>query len=587
MPWFHQLVVVLLLAGSVVPRAKASEEDLAPPQETKAEKDARMKWWREARFGLFIHWGIYSVPAGIWNGKPVDGTGEWIMHNGRIPVAEYARFASRFNPVKFNAEEWVELAKKSGMKYIIITSKHHDGFAMFGSKASPYNIVDDTPFHRDPLKELAAACQKRGIKLGFYYSQAQDWHHPGGASFGGHWDPAQDGSMDDYLKNIAMPQVREILANYGPIAVLWWDTPADMTRERAAQFLPLLKLQPGIITNNRLGVFPGDTETPEQFVPATGFPGRDWETCMTMNDTWGFKSNDQNWKPVDVLIRTLVDIASKGGNYLLNVGPTSEGQIPQPSVERLLAIGKWLGTNGEAIYGTSASPFKRLAWGRCTAKPGKLYLHIFDWPADGKIAIPMLGKVTRAYLLAARESSLPVEQTPQAVAIQLPPSPPDPVASVVVAEVEGGVKPVVVDATTIVPQARDGSIKLRASDAEIDGETARIETSGLNANVGFWTNPQDTVRWKARITQPGAFQVDVVQACETGTDGTGYAVKFNDQEVAGTVVATGDWRTYKTVHLGRIKIEGPGTLTVRVIPRKPRGYAVMNLRAVELTPATN
>ncbi len=215
---------------------------------------------------------MYSVPAGIWKGKPVDSAGEWIMHNVRIPVADYAQFAAEFNPVKFNAEEWVLLAKNAGMKYIVITSKHHDGFAMFGSKASTYNIVDATPFHRDPLKELAAACRKHGIKLGFYYSQAQDWHQPGGASYGGHWDPAQNGSMDDYLKNIAMPQVREILSNYGPIAFLWWDTPADMTRERAAQFLPLLKLQPGIITNNRLGGgFPGDSETPEQFVPPTGF----------------------------------------------------------------------------------------------------------------------------------------------------------------------------------------------------------------------------------------------------------------------------------------------------------------------------
>jgi alpha-L-fucosidase len=392
--------------------------------------------------------------------------------------------------------------------------------------------------------------------------------------------------MDEYLKSIAMPQVREILSNYGPIAVLWWDTPADMTRERAAQFLPLLKLQPGIITNNRLGVFPGDTETPEQFVPATGFPGRDWETCMTMNDTWGFKSNDHNWKPVEILIRNLVDIASKGGNYLLNVGPTSEGQIPAPSVERLLAVGKWLDTNGEAIYATSASPFKRLPWGRCTTKPGKLYLHVFDWPANGKLSVPMLGKVARAYLLATRESPLGVEQTSQSVVIQLPPSPPDVVDSVVVAEIEGDVKPAMIDTMTIVAQDRDGSVTLRANDAEIDGETARIESSGLNANIGFWTNPRDTVRWKAKIIRPGAFRVEAVQACETGTAGTAYAVRVDGQEVAGTVIATGDWRTYKTVTLGTIKIERPGTVTIRVIPKVPKGYAVMNLRAVELRPAT-
>jgi alpha-L-fucosidase len=506
------------------------------------------------------------------------------MHNGRIPVAEYARFADRFNPVKFNAEEWVLLARNAGMKYIIITSKHHDGFAMFGSKASPYNIVDVTPFHRDPLKELAAACQKYGIKLGFYYSQAQDWHHPGGASIGGHWDPAQSGSVDEYLTNVAIPQVREILSNYGPIAVLWWDTPADMTRERAARFLPLLKPQPGIITNNRLGVFPGDTETPEQFVPATGFPGRDWETCMTMNDTWGFKSNDHNWKSVETLIRNLVDIASKGGNYLLNVGPTSEGQIPQPSVERLRAIGQWLEVNGDSIYATSASPFRRLAWGRCTTKPGRLYLHVFDWPSDGKLSIPMQGKVARAYLLASKDSPLAVEQLNESVVIRLSKSAPDPVVSVVVAEVEGEVRPISVDVAAVIAPGPDGSIRLRANEAEIDGETARIESSGLNANIGFWTDARDIIRWKAKITNPGLFHVDVVQACEAGIGGSEYTVKIDGRSLSSTVVATGDWRTYKIVPVGTVNIERAGTITIQVIPKALIGYAVMNLRAVELRP---
>src|SRR5882724_6945295 len=175
-------------------------------EETKAQRDARMAWWREAKFGMFIHWGVYSVPAGIYHDKAVPGIGEWIMNKGKIPMAEYQQFAKQFNPVKFNADEWVAIAKNAGMKYIVITSKHHDGFAMFGSKVSPYNIVDATPFKRDPLKELAAACEKNGIKLGFYYSQAQDWHHPGGAAWNGHWDKAQDGSMDDYIANIAVPQ---------------------------------------------------------------------------------------------------------------------------------------------------------------------------------------------------------------------------------------------------------------------------------------------------------------------------------------------------------------------------------------------
>ena len=313
--------------------------------ETKVQRDARMKWWREARFGMFIHWGLYSVPAGTYHGKQIGGIGEWIMNQGEIPVAEYAGYAKQFNPVKFDADQWVSIAKNAGMKYIVITSKHHDGFAMFHSKASPYNIVDATPFGRDPLKELAAACKKQGIKLGFYYSQAQDWHHPGGFAYAthgrkqGHWDKAQDGDFHQYIRDIAIPQVREILTNYGDVAVLWWDTPAGMNREEVHELAGLLKLQPQIIANNRLGNgIEGDTETPEQFIPATGYPG-DWETCMTMNDTWGYKSYDHNWKPTETLAPQPDRHRQQGRQLPLECrsdqrGPHSRGQC------RALAAGR-------------------------------------------------------------------------------------------------------------------------------------------------------------------------------------------------------------------------------------------------------
>ncbi|MCS6861524.1 MAG: alpha-L-fucosidase, partial [Abditibacteriales bacterium] len=301
--------VVLLLSMTACAFGEGAGE-----VETPAQRDARMKWWREARFGLFIHWGVYAVPAGVYKGQHVPGLGEWIMHHARIPVAEYKQFAKQFNPTKYNPEEWVLLAKEAGMKYIVITSKHHDGFALFDSKVTDWDVVDATPYGKDLLKPLAEACRKHGIKLGFYYSQAQDWNHPGGAAAGGHWDKAQEGDMDEYLRKIAVPQVREILTNYGPVAILWWDTPVDMTKERADMLFPLTRLQPGIITNNRLGGgYRGDTETPEQYIPATGYPGgRDFEVCMTMNDTWGYKRDDHNWKSTETLIRNLVDIASKG-----------------------------------------------------------------------------------------------------------------------------------------------------------------------------------------------------------------------------------------------------------------------------------
>lgn len=463
--YLRLLVFGLALVTPVMIQAQAPA---SPPSEstgevhageTKEQRDARMAWWREAKFGMFIHWGIYSVPAGIYQDKPVDGNGEWIMHDDKIPVAEYAAYANQFNPVKFNAEDWVQMAQDAGVKYIVITAKHHDGFAMFKTEIGEYNIVENTPFKRDPLEELAEACRKHGIRLGFYYSQAQDWHQPGGAVWGGnHWDKAQDGNMDDYLKNVAVPQVKELLSNYGADtpAVLWWDTPADMSPARAALFQPVLALKPNLITNNRLGGgYKGDTETPEQRIPPRGYPGEDWETCMTINDTWGYKSNDTNWKSTETLLRNLIDIASHGGNYLLNVGPTSEGLIPQPEVDRLKAIGDWLKINGESIYGCSPTIFgdeggapdpmkldkdgkptfvTKWDW-RCTTKPGKIYIHLFKWPAGKFDLNGVTDKVATAYLLAdPKHTALTVIQNGANVTVSLPEKALDPIASVLCLE---------------------------------------------------------------------------------------------------------------------------------------------------------
>jgi alpha-L-fucosidase len=397
-----------------------------------------MAWWKDAKFGMFIHWGVYSKLAGTYDGKRIPNIGEWIMNHGKIPVARYQEYAKEFNPVKYDPEAWVRMAKDAGMKYIVITSKHHDGFALFDSKVTNWDAVDATPYGKDLIKPLAEACHRQGLKLGFYYSQAQDWHHPGGAASGGHWDKAQDGDFDAYLDKIAVPQVREILSNYGDVDILWWDTPQNMTPARVAKFTPIVAEHPNLITNNRLGdSAPGDTDTPEQFVPSTGFPGRNWESCMTMNDTWGYKSYDNNWKSSEILIRQLADVVSKGGNMLLNVGPTAEGEIPAPSVERLADIGKWVRVNKEAIYGTTASPFPYLSWGRCTRKGQKLYLHLFDYPTDGQLRVPLGNKISRAYLLANPTKALTVQPGKQRSVIQLPKQAPDPINTVVVVEFSG------------------------------------------------------------------------------------------------------------------------------------------------------
>jgi len=428
----------------------------------------RMEWWREARFGMFIHWGVYAVPAGTFRGQKINRIGEWIMNRGKIPVTEYQAFAKQFNPILYNPEAWVKAAKDAGMKYIVITAKHHDGFALFDSKASKWNVVDATPYKKDLLKPLADACRKEGIKLGFYYSQAQDWNNPGGAAsrkpasegwanpdsslidaytkeHDGHWDPAQTTkTMSQYIDEVAVPQVRELLSNYGDVAVLWWDTPTGMTHEYAAKLNAVLKLQPNIITNDRLERpdYPGDYKTPEQRIPKLSeLDGKDWETCMTMNETWGYKSYANNWKTTETLVRNLVDIASKGGNYLLNVGPKADGSFPQESIDLLKGIGTWMKQNGEAIYGTTASPFGLLPWGRCTKKDSAgntiLYFSVFDWPANGKLQVPAISNKISAVSLLANHTGLKSSKTKNGLLINVPAKMPDSIATVIKVIVKG------------------------------------------------------------------------------------------------------------------------------------------------------
>ena len=576
------LIVGLLTNAALIAPRSSLWAFQTPPTESKEQRDARMGWWREARFGMFIHWGIYALPAGTYQGKRVGGAGEWIMHDAKIPVARYETFAPQFNPVKFRADEWAAIAQAAGIKYMVITAKHCDGFAMYKSTASKYNIVDATPFKRDPLAELSTACAARGIRLGFYYSHCWDWHEPNATGLVNDWDfpPLNKRNPDAYFRLKSLPQVEELAAHYKP-SLIWFDVP-DLTRQRSEEFMTVIKRHvPDCIVNDRIGNGLGDYATPEQFIPAGGMQGRDWETCMTINDTWGYKSYDTNFKSTETLLRNLIDIASKGGNYLLNVGPTAEGLIPEAEVQRLKEMGGWLKVNGEAIYGTSAGPLmKAPAWGRVTQRPGKLYLHVFDWPVTGNLLLPITGNVVKAYLLTAPGRTLAFSASDDGVEIRVPAKPVDPIASVIVVEIHGDVRPL---DTARVVQGADGTIRLAVTDAEIVGSGARL-FGDREKFVGYWVNAGDYVEWAVKVARPGDFDVVVNYACEPGSAGSEFKLVIGDKSIGGKISSTGSWDDYRLLTLGTIHLDRPGTITIAVKPTKKPGLAVMNLRSVTLRP---
>ena len=417
------MLSVLLMAASLTGGAQ-----------TPAPTPDKMEWFREAKFGMFIHWGIYTELAGIYGDK-TDG-GEWMMSSKKIPIAEYSALASHFNPVRFDAADWVALAAEAGQRYMVVTAKHHDGFAMYHSRVSPYNIVDATPFGRDVIAELAQACREQGLHFGFYYSHVQDWYHPGAG--GCEWDPAHDGDFETYLNEIALPQVDELLEALPDADIVWMDQGGKITYEQAMRFYERVRAHPRIILNNRIGGgVTGDVITPEQFIPATGYPGRVWETCMTMNRHWAYCAYDDNWKSADELICKLVEIVSKGGNLLLNIGPDKYGTIPQVCRDNLQRIGAWMKVNGEAIYGTEASPFPYLPFGYATRKGTMLYLHITDW--SSRISVPLGLKVKRAWLLADPLLKIRHGRRRGSTWFDLPPFAPHPAVSVLAVECEEAV----------------------------------------------------------------------------------------------------------------------------------------------------
>ncbi len=511
--------------------------------------DTRVAWWRDARFGMFIHWGVYSLPGGEWKGKKVDGYAEHLMRKEKIPRAEYLELAHRFNPTQFNADQWVRMAKQAGMKYLIITSKHHDGFAMFDSDVSDYNVVRQTAWKHDPMKDLSAACKRYGLKFGFYYSHAFDWEHPDAP--GNDWEynnPGGDKSLygginwfdlhpellpkaQRYVREKAIPQIKELITKYHP-DILWFDTPSKLPiSENIAILKAIREIDTTVVVNGRLvrgssinfGDYKNTADRPAEYFPVTG----DWEAIPTTNESYGYSRYDSSHKPVAHFIRLLANAASRGGNLLMNIGPRGDGIIDPRDTTILHGIGQWMQVNGESIYGTAASPLPLQNWGVSTLKGNKLYLHVFTRPADGKLYLGGFeSDVNKAWLLADASKVLPVQRiNDKDMVIQLPPQLPDTINTVIVLSLKNDLR---TDTIRYV-SSNIGTTRLLAFDARLegngfgfgDGKTARYYVDG-------WKNTTQYLGWEFRTGEPTRFKVLVKYVTGEG-DGGSYRLEEDGQ----------------------------------------------------------
>jgi alpha-L-fucosidase len=549
---------------------------------------------------MFIHWGPYSVLGGEWNGKRIEqgDIAEWIMQRFQIPLAEYRKVAAAFDPAQFHAREWVALAKNAGMKYLVITAKHHDGFAMFDSEVSGYNIVDYTKFGRDPLKELSEACAEAGIKFCVYYSHREDWENP--YAYGNTWDfDTSQTSLDamdhpelfrKYLDDKALPQLKELLTHYGPLGIVWFDR-GMYTPEQGKEFADLVHaLQPNCLVNGRVGHYDQELLGDYQSLTDNGMPvggiEEAWETPQTLNDTWGFSKFDQNWKSAGDIIKRMVAVVSKGGNYLLNVGPTGEGIIPGPSVKILRSVGEWMNKNSESIYGTSPSPFPvEFPWGFCTRKGDLLYLHVFDWPVDGILKLEGLNnRIRNAYMLTDKAGKLNVNRDKSGQwLISLPESRPDTINSVVVSQIAGPP-----DIDPLVVQQKGGEpVVLDYLTASTQGKAVkRFNRKGEEGqfHISKMEGPEDAVEWHVKMVNPGMYDVSITYAAIPGWENCSYRVSAGKEQIMGMVKSGQGWHEYKTEKIGRMRVSKKGEILFRLYPERQLDHYLMYFRSLKLVP---
>ncbi|MCK6445467.1 MAG: alpha-L-fucosidase [Planctomycetes bacterium] len=577
-------------------------EELARWAET---RDERMAWWRDARFGMFVHFGLYSAAGGKWDGKVYEQHyAEWIQHWAGVPCTEYARtLKPLFRPEPGFADAWAELAADAGMRYAVMTSKHHDGFTLFESKQS-YSLDDPitggtnvSPKGRDVAREFVDALRKRGLRAGFYYSLL-DWQHPDAYEMALPAYPREPRTREHarYLEYVRA-HVNELATNYGELCTLWFDY-SDAERQGeawgAARLLADLRAkQPHLVVNNRLFLglenTNGDYGTPEKYVPPTGIPGMDWEVNHTLNESYGYSSHDEQWKDTTTVVRLLCDVVSKGGNLLLNIGPDAHGRVPEAAQKTLRGVGAWMRSHGEAIYGTRASPFTRLTWGRATQKDGVLYLLVFDWPRDGKLVVPLTSGVKSAHVLG-EERELAFAKLGTAVAaleITVPQAPRDPACTVVKLELS---EPPVV-APFVVQVGADGVLTLVPHDATLAGPSLRVEQVGavedVKYNLGYWLDPSATATWPIGVepAQAGEYRVEAEIACADASAGARVALELPGGALEFTAPATGGWQNYRVLELGRTKLAAGSSACVLRAKSKP-GEAVVNVRSLRFVRIT-